>query len=372
MDVAFQFPAQNLAHRFVLAHEQYDERVFTSGLRASDGVQAHEVEPHTEKRGPALALLSGVRTPPLALNAWLPGSPFGAMVVRVFWLGPIDAPSSLAASQAELLEQLVASGPPPGPLRLHCSPRSLEGWLGQEQLPPTFQLAVTGASHVLQVAQVGPAAWRHCTHPAAQLYQYGPSLPKRVPEQLCKAAGKLTEALAAAGFAPSAASLAVDVGAAPGGWTAVLAGRCGAVIAIDPADMDPRALRPNVTHLRCKVEDAVEQGLAMVRPLLQLLASGGLAVITLKFHGSGRDKWSYVDAARRALGGGGGEGSGGGGDAPASARGGDAPAGARGAGAGAAAAEGEAESGRSAVGDVRLLWLLANTVNERCIVARRL
>ncbi len=45
--------------------------------------------------------------------------------------------------------------------------------------------------------------------------------------------------------------MAVDVGAAPGGWTRLLARACAPVYAIDPANLDPDVVAlPNVVHIK--------------------------------------------------------------------------------------------------------------------------
>ena len=59
-------------------------------------------------------------------------------------------------------------------------------------------------------------------------------------------------------------SIAVDLGAAPGGWSAELARTHGIVFAVDPADLNLAALPSNVVHVRSRALDAV----------LKLLAAG--------------------------------------------------------------------------------------------------
>ena len=50
----------------------------------------------------------------------------------------------------------------------------------------------------------------------------------------------------------------VDVGAAPGGWSSFMADHSTQVIAVDPAEMDPRVLQlPNVTHLSMSCDACV-------------------------------------------------------------------------------------------------------------------
>ena len=50
---------------------------------------------------------------------------------------------------------------------------------------------------------------------------------------------------------------AIDLGAAPGSWTALLAESYRCVIAVDPGELDPVVLaRPNVHHVQLKSSDA--------------------------------------------------------------------------------------------------------------------
>ncbi|MEY4511021.1 MAG: hypothetical protein RLZZ450_3143 [Pseudomonadota bacterium] len=66
-----------------------------------------------------------------------------------------------------------------------------------------------------------------------------------------RAARKLEEALAWLGVEPGAGELCVDLGAAPGGWTYVLADRRARVIAVDPANLKPEILAmKGVQHVK--------------------------------------------------------------------------------------------------------------------------
>jgi 23S rRNA (cytidine2498-2'-O)-methyltransferase len=66
-----------------------------------------------------------------------------------------------------------------------------------------------------------------------------------------RAARKLEEALAWLGVEPGPGELCVDLGAAPGGWTYVLAERRARVIAVDPAKLRPEVLaKRGVRHLQ--------------------------------------------------------------------------------------------------------------------------
>ena len=102
---------------------------------------------------------------------------------------------------------------------------------------PQFDLHPTSFKHVLFAARLpgGDIRWQLC--PSEELFRHACDAPKRIPGQLCKAAGKVVEALAASGVALAPDSAAVDVGAAPGGWTAQLAAACGHVVAIDPGEL---------------------------------------------------------------------------------------------------------------------------------------
>jgi tRNA G18 (ribose-2'-O)-methylase SpoU/23S rRNA U2552 (ribose-2'-O)-methylase RlmE/FtsJ len=59
-------------------------------------------------------------------------------------------------------------------------------------------------------------------------------------------------------------SVALDIGAAPGGWTAYLAERCSRVIAVDPAAMDAGVIaKLNVVHIRAMLLDKTLDGAAI-------------------------------------------------------------------------------------------------------------
>ncbi len=66
-----------------------------------------------------------------------------------------------------------------------------------------------------------------------------------------RAARKIEEALAWLGVEPAAGDQCVDLGAAPGGWTYVLANRRAKVIAVDPAKLRPEILaKKGVVHIQ--------------------------------------------------------------------------------------------------------------------------
>lgn len=79
---------------------------------------------------------------------------------------------------------------------------------------------------------------------------------KREPGQISRAEFKLLEALETFDLHLPPTGVALDMGAAPGGWTRLLAAHPLRVIAVDPAELDPRVEPlPNVTHIRTTVEN---------------------------------------------------------------------------------------------------------------------
>lgn len=79
---------------------------------------------------------------------------------------------------------------------------------------------------------------------------------KREPNQISRAEFKLLEALEIFDLELPPNGVALDMGAAPGGWTRILSERGLRVIAVDPAELDPRVQPlPNITHIRTTVEN---------------------------------------------------------------------------------------------------------------------
>jgi hypothetical protein len=203
--------------------------------------QAVEVGPFTarSRNGPCLVHFKRSSLSPAQVTAWLLGNASAnSAVVRVYWLG---ASYSEASSRQDLLRQLLSAWPAPqgGRVRLQCAPRDLETWLGDE-LPASFNLQPVDPDWVLNIVRL-PAEGSESQQqqqqqqqqqrqaeseqderfvfslqPAADLYNYPPVREKRVPDQLSKAAGKLAEALQAAGLELTR-GVALDLGAAPGG-----------------------------------------------------------------------------------------------------------------------------------------------------------
>ena len=74
---------------------------------------------------------------------------------------------------------------------------------------------------------------------------------RRDPQQISRAEFKLVEALEVFGLDLSGTTMALDLGAAPGGWTRILRGQGARVVAVDPADLAHAILQDaGVHHVR--------------------------------------------------------------------------------------------------------------------------
>jgi len=123
----------------------------------------------------------------------------------------------------------------------------------------------------------------------------------RAEEQISRSEFKLEELLQSGAVELPAEGMAVDLGAAPGGWTRILRQAGMRVTAVDPGDLDPRLARdPRVTHVRTTAMEFLRgnprpynvvvndmrmdpelSAQAMV-DAARRLAPGGIGVITLK------------------------------------------------------------------------------------------
>ncbi|MEA3400000.1 MAG: THUMP domain-containing protein [Armatimonadota bacterium] len=129
---------------------------------------------------------------------------------------------------------------------------------------------------------------------------------------------KLREAIDEFGLELPADGRALDLGAAPGGWTRVLAERVAEVVAVDPADLDKRVTGlANVTHIRSRAEELdaerlgrfdvltndmnlePEDSARLMCAVAELLTPGAVAVMTIKF--VTRHRRRHVREAARIL-----------------------------------------------------------------------
>ena len=151
------------------------------------------------------------------------------------------------------------------------------------------------------------------TKPIKRMRKYAPG---RRP--ISRAEHKLREIIEKHGLELPTEGRALDLGAAPGGWTRVLAETMAEVTAVDPADLDERVLAlPNVRHLRLRAEelppkelgefdvlcndmnrDPDESAELMCR-MAPILRPGGLAVMTIKF--VTRRRREHIEEARDIL-----------------------------------------------------------------------
>src|SRR5205085_10683336 len=84
----------------------------------------------------------------------------------------------------------------------------------------------------------------------------------QTPEQISRSEFKLLEALEVFGVTLPARGRALDLGAAPGGWTRLLLDAGLYVVAVDPANLDPRLARqPRLEHYRGYAEHYLEEAI---------------------------------------------------------------------------------------------------------------
>jgi len=111
----------------------------------------------------------------------------------------------------------------------------------------TMEKAYLGISLTTDNLSDWPGGARHFAH---------------LPEQISRSEFKLLEALEVFGVTIPSQGLALDLGAAPGGWTRMLLETGMQVVAVDPAKLDARLLRqPRLDHYRGYAEDYLEEAI---------------------------------------------------------------------------------------------------------------
>jgi 23S rRNA (cytidine2498-2'-O)-methyltransferase len=130
----------------------------------------------------------------------------------------------------------------------------------------------------------------------------------REPEQISRAEFKLLEALEWFGVQLPPRGVALDLGAAPGGWTRILRRHEQYVTAVDPADLHPSLQQDrNVRHLRLTAEEYLQRepdqfdlivndmrldgrdSARLMAAYARCLYPGGQALMTLKLPQTGRE-----------------------------------------------------------------------------------
>jgi len=124
--------------------------------------------------------------------------------------------------------------------------------------------------------------------------------------EISRAENKLIEALATFNIELDGEGIALDLGAAPGGWSKVLADYGYNVLAVDPAELHPKLQdHPKIKHLKIKSQEIkLEEKLDLIvndmnmgpqetakimNENAHLLKDGGLAIITLKLPNRARN-----------------------------------------------------------------------------------
>jgi 23S rRNA (cytidine2498-2'-O)-methyltransferase len=111
----------------------------------------------------------------------------------------------------------------------------------------TLEKAYLGISLTADNLSDWPGGARHFAH---------------LPEQISRAEFKLLEALEVFGVTLPSQGSALDLGAAPGGWTRMLLETGMQVVAVDPAKLDGRlSSQPHLEHYRGYAEDYLEEAI---------------------------------------------------------------------------------------------------------------
>lgn len=116
-----------------------------------------------------------------------------------------------------------------------------------------FQVSRTGAEYAVSVCYTPKTAVVGFNRIADSLSSWpgGEVRLSRPAEQVSRAEFKLEELFKEYGLPFGRSGTALDYGAAPGGWTRILAERGFRTTAVDPGDLDPTVLkRPDVVHVR--------------------------------------------------------------------------------------------------------------------------
>lgn len=180
-------------------------------------------------------------------------------VSRVYVLDDsVGAPT--LEGMAKLMAQKTPSSPHSIPTRLHAFPKLLFTEAIRtifHPILPNLVFSPQTYSHVLTVVFADGFFWGSLL-PIDSAPGAGVHLTPE-PSDVCKAGAKLTEALERMGVWTRNLSIALDIGASPGGWSEVLAARgYTRVIAVDNGAL-ASSLLPSVEHWRMKGEEAIQE-----------------------------------------------------------------------------------------------------------------
>lgn len=241
----------------------------------------HEVAPLAGHAAADLAALREAAAQPELLRRFAPEAPFSVQARLLVELPykPFDVNSALAAALAPHLS---------APLDVRR---------------PQQALSVVCVDEAPFVGLWTPSALLGVSPVADNLSDWAGGMRRfaRETDQVSRAEFKLLEALERFAIDLPPRGVALDLGAAPGGWTRVLRARGQYVTAVDPADLDPR-LRADrgVRHLRMSAEEYLAQepdrfdiivndmrmdardSARLMVDYARLLYPAGLALMTLK------------------------------------------------------------------------------------------
>jgi 23S rRNA (cytidine2498-2'-O)-methyltransferase len=213
----------------------------------------------------------------------------------------IDVASQIQAGQRIAVQARKASG-----LEPELAPGAVKAVIDELLLEKQAIPVVQNAELMISVFAAADAIYAGVSSPDDNLSDWsGGALHYRKEEgQISRAKFKLLEAEQRFGLDLSQFHSAVDIGAAPGGWTSLLLERGVEVIAIDPGDLHPSLLgHPKLSFFKrkagevrfresqfdlvvCDMSWSPKQMAKLIIELLPALQHGGAAIITLKLmHG---------------------------------------------------------------------------------------
>ncbi|MCO5582095.1 hypothetical protein L7F22_035985 [Adiantum nelumboides] len=291
----------------------------------------------SDYKGPALVLLQNCRLTPQEFVKHILDSFLRGYIVRIYWCDCIttngtsnfllhlkdsimklcrdDVPSSNSSKEGLLesagqntdcnSESLKVSNVK---IRLQTFPRELATKLIDEI--PELDGAMHGFSHSLYAVKTDGVI-RYGIGKGEDMYLVACDREALFKGAVARACSKLEEVLYVKGIKLTPDMLVLDVGAAPGAWTEFVSKRVCHVVAIDPGKLSENIL--GVTHIRKKAQDAImdlvswtrgrsfdlltcdinkhpAEAAEVVVPLLKFLKAGGFVILTLKFHGRGKNK----------------------------------------------------------------------------------